>query len=186
MRLTRLPAALVSATLLAGAVSCATTIQGSGAIAPDVITGAPTPDGSGDPGSAPGTSPSPGAGSSPDAGGGSDDPAPTASPTVNAVQIRERALCVLERAAITTVNTSFNRSKERSQQIQILKQGAATIDGQLSRSGLPAGDAILRAGTAVQTQLAKLYAGARSGGSPSTKPYNEATAKFQQACNSIP
>lgn len=184
MRLTRLPAALVSATLLAGAVSCATTIQGSGAIAPDVITDAPTPDGSGDPGSA-GTSPSPGAGSSPDTGG-SNDPAPTASPTVNAVQIRERALCVLERAAITTINTSFNRSRERSQQIQILKQGAATIDGQLSRSGLPAGDPIRRAGTAVQTQLAKLYAGARSGESPSTKPYNEATAKFQQACNSIP
>jgi len=175
MRLTRLPAALVSALLLAGVASCATTIQGSGTIAPDVITGGPTPDGSDD------SSPSP-------AAGGSDDPTPTStpSPTVNAVQIRERALCVLERAAITTINTSFNKSKQRSQQVQILKQGAAAIDGQLSRSGLPPGDAIQRAGTAVQTQLAKLSAGASAGKSPSTKPYNDATGKFQQACNSIP
>jgi hypothetical protein len=173
MRLTRMPAALVSALLLAGAVSCATTIEGSGTIAPDVITGGPTPGGPDDSGG-------------PGATGGSDDPAPTPSPSVNAVQMRERALCVLERAAITTINTSFNKSKQRSQQIQILKQGAATIDGQLSRSGLPSGDAILRAGTAVQTQLAKLYTAASVGKSPSTKPYNDATAKFQQACNSIP
>src|SRR5262245_62703489 len=108
MRPTRLPAALVSALLLAGAVSCATTIEGSGTIASDVITGGPTPQGSDDP--------SPSA-----SNGGSDDPTPTPSPTVNAVQIRERALCVLERAAITTINTSFNKSKQRGQQIQILK-----------------------------------------------------------------
>jgi hypothetical protein len=175
MRLTRLPAALVSALLLAGTVSCATTVEGSGTIAPDVITGGPTPGGSD------------GSGGSGDTGG-SDNPAstPSPSPSVNAVQTRERALCVLERAAITTINTSFNKSKQRGQQIQILKQGAATIDAQLSRSGLPAGDAILAAGTAVQTQLAKLYAAASAGKSPSTKPYNDATAKFQQACNSIP
>ena len=42
MRLTRPPAALVSALLLAGVASCATTIQGSGTIASDVVTGAPT------------------------------------------------------------------------------------------------------------------------------------------------
>ena len=173
MRLTRLPAALISALLLAGAASCATTIEGSGTIASDVITGGPTPDGADDP------SPTPGA-------SGSDDPTPTPSPTVNAVQIRERALCVLERAAITTINTSFNKSRQRGQQVQILKQGTATIEGQLSRSGLPADDAIRRAGTAVQTQLAKLSAGASAGRSPSTDPYNAATRKFQQACNSIP
>ena len=34
MRLTRLPAALISALLLAGAASCATAIQGSGTIDP--------------------------------------------------------------------------------------------------------------------------------------------------------
>jgi hypothetical protein len=179
MRLTRLPAALVSALLLAGVASCATTIEGSGTIASDVVTGAPTPDGSADPGDPgdPGDS-----GDSGDPG----EPTPTPSSTVSAVQARERALCVLERAAITGINTSFNKSKQRSQQIQILKQGAATINGQLSRSGLPADDPILRAGKAVQTQLAKLHAAASAGKSPSTKPYNDATGKFQQACNSIP
>jgi len=95
-------------------------------------------------------------------------------------------LCVLERAAITGINTSFNKSKQRTRQIQILKQGAATIGGQLSRSKLPADDGILRAGTAVRTELTKLFEAANGGKSPSTKPYNDATVKFQQACNSIP
>lgn len=176
MRLTRLPAALVSALLLAGVASCATTIQGSGTVAPDVVTGAPTPGGSADPsGSA-----------TPSGSADPDEATPTPSSTANAVQVRERALCVLERTAITGINTSFNKSKQRSQQVQILKQGAATIDRQLSRSGLPADDAILRAGRAVQTQLAKLSAAADGGKSPSTTPYNEATRKFQLACNSIP
>jgi hypothetical protein len=173
MRLTRLPAALISALLLAGVASCATTVQGSGTIAPDVVTGGPTPDGSADPGA-------------PSDPGESGTPTPTPSSTANAVQVRERALCVLERAAITGINTSFNKSKQRSQQVQILKQGAATINGQLARSGLPADDTILRAGKAVQTQLASLFAAASAGKSPSTKPYNDATGKFQQACNSIP
>lgn len=177
MRLTRLPAALVSALLLAGVASCATTIQGSGTIASDVVTGAPTPGGSADSSgsAAPSGSADPG-----------DSGQPTPSSTANAVQVRERALCVLERTAITGINTSFNKSKRRSQQVQILKQGAATINGQLSKSGLPADDAILRAGKAVQTQLAKLSAAASGGKSPSTTPYNDATRKFQQACNSIP
>jgi hypothetical protein len=179
MRLTRLPAALVSALLLAGVASCATTIQGSGTIASDVVTGAPTPGGSADSSgsAAPSGSADPGA---------SGEPTPTPSSTANAVQVRERALCVLERTAITGINTSFNKSKQRSQQVQILKQGAATINGQLSKSGLPANDAILRAGKAVQIQLAKLFAAASGGKSPSTTPYNDATRKFQQACNSIP
>jgi hypothetical protein len=175
MRLTRLPAALVSAVLLAGVASCATTIEGSGTIASDVVTGGPTPGGSGD-----------SSGSAGPSGSGEATPNPTPTSTVNAVQIRERALCVLERAAITGINTSFNKSKRRSQQVQILTQGTATISGQLARSGLPADDAILRAGKAVQTELAKLSAAASAGKSPSTKPYNDATGKFQQACNSIP
>jgi hypothetical protein len=176
MRLTRLPAALVSALLLAGVASCATTIKGSGTIASDVVTGAPTPGGSADSSAsaAPSGSADPG------------EPTPTPSSTANAVQVRERALCVLERTAITGINTSFNKSKQRSQQVQILKQGAATINGQLSKSGLPANDAILRAGKAVQIQLAKLFVAASGGKSPSTTPYNDATRKFQQACNSIP
>jgi hypothetical protein len=175
MRLTRLPAALVSALLLAGVASCATTIQGSGTVAPDVVTGAPTPGGSADPsGSA-----------TPSGSSDPDEATPTPSSTANAVQVRERALCVLERTAITGINTSFNKSERRSQQVQILKQGAATLDGQLSRSGLPADDAVLRAGRAVQTQLAKLFAAASGGKSPSTTPYNDAARKFQLACNSI-
>jgi hypothetical protein len=171
MRLTRLPAALVCALLLAGAVSCATTIEGSGTIASDVVTGGPTPGGSDDPSGAADTS---------------GAPTPTPSATVSAVRVRERALCVLERAAIIGINTSFNKSKQRTQQVQILKQGAATISSQLSRSGLPADDAILRAGKAVQTQLAQLFAAADAGKSPSTKPYNDAAGKFQRACNAIP
>jgi hypothetical protein len=167
MRLTRLPAALVTAAFLAGAASCATTIAGTGSAAPDLATGGPTA--SADP-----------------SGSASDGATPTPSSTVDTVEIRERALCVLERAAITGINTSFNKSKQRSQQVQILKTGAATIGGQLSRSKLPANDGILRAGKAVQIELTKLYTAANGGKSPSTKPYNEATAKFQQACNSIP
>jgi hypothetical protein len=174
MRLTRLPAALVTALLLAGAASCATTVDGSGAPAADLVTNGPLPSGGTDD---PTGSPDP---------GGSSSPAPSASPTVNSVQIRERALCVLERAAIAGINTRFNASKQRSQQIQILKQGAATIGSQLSRSGLPGDDAVLRAGKAVQVQLSALYAAANSGKTPSTKAYNDATSKFQQACNSIP
>jgi hypothetical protein len=182
MRLTRLPASLVSALLLAGAASCATTIEGSGTIASDVVTGGPTPGGSADPsGSSDPNGSSSGGGSS-----GSAGPTPTPSSTVSAVQVRERALCVLERTAITGINTSFNKTKQRSLQVQILKQGSTTLNGQLSRSGLPADDAILLAGKAVQTQLAKLYEAASGGNSPSTKPYNEATVKFQRACNSIP
>jgi hypothetical protein len=172
MRLTRLPAALVAAVLLAGVASCATTIEGSGTIASDVVTNAPAPPsgGTGDP-------------------GGSADPSPdptTASPTANPLRTRERALCVLERTEIAGINTSFNAAKERSRQIQILKQGAATIGSQLSRSGLPGDDTILRSGKAVQTQLSKLYAAASAGQTPSTNSYNAATRSFQAACNAIP
>jgi hypothetical protein len=173
MRLTRLPAALVAAVLLAGIASCATTVEGSGSIASDVVTNGPTPTGGSD---------------DPGDGGGSDDPSttPSATPTANPVRTRERALCLLERAAITSINTSFNKSKQRSQQIQILKQGAATIGAQLSRSGLPANDVILRSGKSVQIQLSKLFTAANSGDTPSTKAYNAATENFQKACNSIP
>jgi hypothetical protein len=177
MRLTRLPAALAAAALMAGITACATTIDGTGSIAPGVVTNGPTP--SADAGD-PGDSTDPG-----DAR--SDDPTPaTPSPTVNSVQVRERALCVLERAAITTINTTFNKTKQRSVQVQILKRGAATVGGLLARSGLPAGDAVQRAGKGVQTQLTKLYTAANAGQTPSTGPYNTATREFQKACNNIP
>jgi hypothetical protein len=185
MRLTRLPAALVAAVLLAGIASCATTVSGSGTIAADVVTNGPTPTGgSGEPGGSDAAGSDPGSANPGGTGVPTDDPAPT--PTVDPVRVRERALCVLERAAITSINISFNKSKQRSQQVQILKQGAATLAAQLSRSGLPSGDAIQRAGKNVQTQLAKLYAAADAGQTPSTSPYNSATQSFQRACNSIP
>jgi hypothetical protein len=178
MRLTRLPAAIVAAALMAGITACASTIEGSGSIAADVVTNGPTPSAdAGDPGDT----------TDPDDGDGDTSATPaTPSPTVNTVQVRERALCVLERAAITTINTSFNKSKQRTAQIQILKQGAATIGGQLARSGLPTSDTVQRAGKGVQTQLTKIYAAADSGKTPSTSPYNAAIKTFQKACNDIP
>jgi|1186.fasta_scaffold572232_2 hypothetical protein len=177
MRLTRLPAALVAAVLLAGIASCATTIDGTGTIASDVVTGAPTPPASSDPSDDPTRDPTP------DATTASPTPAPT--PTTNAVVVQERALCVLERGAIATINTSFNRSKERTTQIQILRTGATTIRGQISRSGLPGGDGIRRAGQGVLDQLNRLVSDAAGGNSPSTNAYNMATQKFQKACNSV-
>jgi hypothetical protein len=175
MRLSRLPAALVAAVLLAGVASCATTVDGSGTIASDVVTGGPTPTGgSGDPSVDP-TSDSP-----------TPTPDPTtASPTADPVRTRELALCVLERAAILNINNQFNASKNRSGQIRILKTGVTTIKGHLTRSALPASDPIRASGQGVLDQLTKIANAAAGGSSPSTTPYNAATQKFQKACNSI-
>ncbi len=173
MRLSRPPAVLVAAVLMAGVASCATTVDGSGTIASDVVTGGPTPTGtSNDPSGSP-TSESP-------------TPDPTsASPTPNAVRTRELALCVLERAAIASINSQFNASKNRSGQIKILKSGVTTIKGHITRSALPAADSIRSSGQGVLDQLGKLATAAGGGSSPSTTPYNTATQKFQKACNSI-
>jgi hypothetical protein len=171
MRLSRLPAVLVAAVLMAGVASCATTVDGSGTIASDVVTGGPTPT-SDDPSGSP-TSESP-------------TPDPTsASPTANPVKTRELALCVLERAAITSVNSQFNASKNRAGQIKILKSGVTTIKGHVTRSALPAADPIRSSGQGVLDQLSKLATAASGGDSPSTAPYNTATQKFQKACNTI-
>jgi hypothetical protein len=181
MRLTRLPAALVAAVLLAGIASCATTIDGTGTIASDVVTGAPAPAAgshpTGDPTADPSGDPTPDATTA--------SPAPETTPTTSAVVVQERALCVLERGAIATINTSFNRSKERTTQIKILRTGATTIGGQIGRSGLPTGDGIRRAGQGVLDQLNRLVGDAAGGNSPSTNAYNVATQKFQKACNSV-
>lgn len=171
MRLSRLPAVLVAAVLLAGVASCATTVDGSGTVASDVVSGGPTPT-SDDPSGSP-TSESP-------------TPDPTsASPTANPVKTRELALCVLERAAITSINSQFNASKNRTGQIKILKSGVTTIKGHITRSALPASDGIRSSGQGVLDQLNKLATAASGGNSPSTTPYNAATQKFQKACNSI-
>ncbi|HST66073.1 MAG TPA: hypothetical protein VLM05_12865 [Mycobacteriales bacterium] len=175
MRLSRLPAVLVAAVLLAGIASCATTVDGTGTIASDVVTGGVTP--SGDPSSS--GSPEPGGSESPTA-----EPT-SASPTADPAKTRELALCVLERAAIATVNRQFNDSKNRSGQIKILKSGVTTIKGHISRSSLPTTDPIRRSGQGVLDELSKLATSASGGSSPSTTPYNQATQKFQKACNAI-
>jgi hypothetical protein len=173
MRLSRLPAVLVAAVLMAGVASCATTVEGSGTIASDVVSGGPTPSGSSSGGSDP---------------SGSDSPTPdptTASPTPDPVKVQELALCVLERAAITNINSQFNKSKDRNGQIRVLKSGVTTIKGHISRSSLPATDRIRRSGQGVLDQLSKLATAASGGSSPSTAPYNQATQQFQKACNAI-
>lgn len=177
MRLSRLPAVLVAAVLTAGVASCAATVDGTGSIASDVVTGGPTPTGAPSGGS-----------DDPTASPTSDTPTPdptTASPTADPVKTRELALCVLERAAIASINSQFNASKNRSGQVRILKSGVTTIKGHISRSSLPAGDSIRRSGQGVLDQLSKLADAAGGGSSPSTTPYNTATRSFQTACNSI-
>lgn len=173
MRLSRLPAVLVAAALLTGIVSCAATVEGTGTVAADVVTRGPS--------------------AAPPSGTGTADPttaAPTPTPapptsTTDPVVVKRRLLCVLERAAISTVNSQFNNQKDRAAQIRVLRTGATTIRGHISRSGLPATDAIRRAGQAVLDQLDRLVAEAGKGRSPSTQPYNKATQAFQTGCNSV-
>lgn len=171
MRLSRLPAALVAAVLFAGTASCATTIDGTGTLAADVPTGtaaAPTGSSAPEPSSA---APAP-------------DPA-TASPTSDPLVVKERLLCVLERSAIASINRRFNDSKNRAAQLTILRSGATTIKGHLTRSGLPSGDKVRHSGQGVLDQLTRLVSAANAGGSPSTKPYNSATESFQKVCNAL-
>jgi hypothetical protein len=101
------------------------------------------------------------------------------------VLVRRRLLCVLERASITSINEQFNKSKNREVQVRVLRTGATTIGGHLRRSGLPADDRIRQPGQGVLDQLNKLVRAAGAGGSPSTTPYNQATQRFQQACNAL-
>lgn len=175
MRLSHLPAALVAGALLTGIVSCATTIDGTGTVASDVVAGGPTATGTGstpEPTTAP-TSASP-------------TPEPTTpSPTTDPLQVKRRLLCVLERAAITTVNSQFNKSKDRSAQLKVLRTGSTTIQGHITRSGLPPKDTVRRMGQGVLNELNRLVTGATQGNSPSTKPYNTATQTFQTACSGL-
>lgn len=172
MRLSRLPAALVAGALLTGIVSCATTIDGTGTLAADAATGAGTPTVTASPTVDPTTA--------------SPTPAPTtATPTTNPVVTKQRLLCVLERASITSINSQFNKAKERDAQIRVLRGGASTIRGHLVRSGLPEADGVRRAGTGVLDQLKRLVTDATGGNSPTTQPYNVATQKFQTVCNKV-
>jgi hypothetical protein len=176
MRLSRPPALLVAGLLLSGVVSCSTTIDGTGTLAADVTTGAPAPSGTGEPTSEP-TSDAP-----------TPTPEPTTpdpTPTTNPIVVKQKLLCVLERGAISSVNSQFNKQADRAAQIRILRSGVNTIQGHINRSGLPASDGIRRSGTSVLAQLRRLVTDATGGNSPSTAPYNKATQNFQKACNSI-
>ena len=168
MRVSALAMLLTTVALLGG-VGCATTIEGRGSVAEEVVTVAPT-----------GTA-------TPDPSGSSDPsettPAPT--PTTDPTLVKERLLCVLERASITSINTEFNKSKKRDSQVRVLRTGAATISGHLRRSGLPAGDKVRKPGQDVLDQLNKLVREAGSGGTPSPAPYNQATQRFQTACSAL-
>jgi hypothetical protein len=171
MRVSALPVLLAAAAVLTAGAGCAATIEGTGTIAEGVITGGPTPTGSPDP-----------SGSAEPSG---TTPAPAQTPTSDPVLVRQRLLCVLERASITSINSQFNKSKNREVQIRVLRTGATTISGHLRGSGLPAGDRIRRPGQGVLDQLNMLVRDAGTGGSPSTAPYNQATQRFQQACNAL-
>ncbi len=174
MRLSRLPAVLVAGALLSGLVSCAATVEGTGTLASDVVvTGAPT------------ASPGP-SGSEPAPTTASPTPAPTTPrPTTDPVVTKRRLLCVLERATIASINSQFNKSKNRDAQIRVLRSGATTIRGQIERSGLPATDGVRQTGQSVLNQLGKLVATANAGQTPSTRPYNVATQTFQKVCNTV-
>jgi hypothetical protein len=174
MRLSRLPVLLAGAALL-GVVSCATTIEGTGSIAAGVVT--PGPSGS----SAPTGDPT-------STGAPTETADPTTSvptPTTNPAAVKQRLLCVLEQATIVSINSQFNKTKDRAAQIAVLRTGASTIRGHLSRSGLPATDKVRRPGQSVVDQLDRLVTNASGGGSPSTAPYNLATRNFQKACSAV-
>lgn len=174
MRVLRLPALLLVAVAVgAGVVGCSQTVAGTGTLAEEVATGSPGPAG-------PTGSPSPGPSESE-----SGTPTATPSATVDPVTVRRRALCVLERASITSINSQFNKVKTRDAQVAALRTGAITITGHLQRSRLPSSDRIYAFGKAVLSQLNNLVRIAQAGGSPSTAPYNTATTNFQKACSSV-
>ncbi len=182
MRLSRLPALLAAAALLGGGVACAATIEGTGAPAAGVATAGPTLTGA--PTGMP-TATVPTA-TGPSETSVSPTPTPAPIPTTDPVMVKRRLLCVLERASIASINNQFNRTKDRAVQIRVLRTGATTIKGHLSRSGLPGNDRVRKPGQNVLDQLNRLVTDASGGGTPSTAPYNAATQGFQRACNALP
>jgi hypothetical protein len=177
MRVLRLPGTfLVAALLGAGVVACSQTIEGAGTVAEGVVTAGPSPTDTGSPTEtgSPTGSPTP-----------TGTSAPTPTPTTNPITVRRRVLCVLEQASITSINSQFHKSKVRATQIRVLRTGAATITGQINRSGLPTADRIRASGQAVVNQLNGLVRAANGGGTPSTGPYNTATRNFQKACTTV-
>jgi hypothetical protein len=171
MRASRLAGLVVVAIAVGGGVTaCSQAVEGTGTLASDVTaTSGPTPTGTSEP------SPTE----------TSDSPTPTPSPTTDVKKVRRLALCVAERAAITTTNASFNKAKNRDGQISALRKGASSILGSLRRSKLPTGDGVYRSGKAVLDQLNVLVRSADAGNSPSTAPYNKATTAFTKVCGTL-
>lgn len=175
MRVRRLTALVVAAVAVgAGAAGCTQTIAGTGTLAEGASVRSPSPSGSGS--ATPDPTPSE---------TGSSSPTPDPTPTTDPVTVKRRALCVLERAAVTSINSNFNKAKTREAQVGVLRRGSTTITGHLRRSGLPGTDRIYAFGKAVLSQLNNLVRIADAGGSPSTAPYNTATTNFQKACSSV-
>jgi len=181
VRVLRLPALLVAAALLGGgAAACSKTVEGNGGVAEGVTTPTQTPTES----SSPAGSASPTGSPSPTETGSPSDTA-SSTPTVNPVTARRRMLCVVERASIASINSQFNKAKDRDSQIRVLREGATTIGGQIGRSQLAATDRIRAYGQSVLNQLTALVRTATAGGTPGTAPYNRATQDFQKACNTL-
>jgi hypothetical protein len=171
MRALRLAVLVVVAIAVGGGVAaCSRTVEGTGTLAADATgTAGPTPTET----------------SAPSPTETTDSPTPTPSPTPDQTKVRRLALCVVERAAITSTNASFNKAKSRDSQISALRKGATTILGNLRKSKLPTSDGVYRSGKAVLDQLNALVKAADSGRSPSTTPYNKATTAFSKVCSSL-
>jgi hypothetical protein len=171
MRALRLAVLVVAAIAVgSGVAACSQAVSGTGTLASDATTSGPTPTGT--------TEPSPTETSSP-------TPSPTPSPTTDVRKVRQLALCVRERATVTTTNSSFNKAKSRDGQIAALRTGARSTLNNLRQSKLPTGDRVYRSARVVYDQLNRLIRSAAAGSSPSTAPYNAATTAFSKACASL-
>ncbi len=169
MRVARVLAALL-ATGVAGAVAagCGTEVAGSGTLAEDALASPPSASGSASPTDDPSAS-----------------PIPSPTPTVDQTVAKERVTCVLVQASIRTTNDRFNAAKSRERQIAALSSGATSIDRHLEASRLPRTDKIYAQGAAVLGEMRRLVTAAGRGGSPSTDPYNQASARFSTACAAL-
>jgi hypothetical protein len=176
MRVRRLLAVITALSLVGSGVACATTTAGRGVLADDVPTPGPTDSASptGAPTDSPTVSPT-----------GSPSPTASPTPTVDPVETKERATCVLVQATIRTTNDKFNAATRRNEQIRLLKTAATSIDGMLGRSGLPSSSEVLQLGRAIVGELRKIVSSAERGGNPSTTRYNTLTARFRTTCLEI-
>lgn len=171
MRALRLAVLVVVAIAVGGGLAaCSQAVTGTGTLAADATgTPGPTPTETSEP--------------SPTETTASPTPSPT--PTTDPNKVRQLALCVRERATITTTNASFNKAKNRDGQIAALRTGARSTLNNLRQSKLQTGDKVYKAARVIYDQLNRLIRSADAGSSPSTSPYNTATTAFSRTCASI-